>query len=70
MGKKKVVVTKETKSGRNVRFKDTGTGKEMNTSEFVKKIEKGEYSEYHVRKINNKKTPASNPDGSENNNLG
>ena len=37
--------------------------------ELVRQIEKGNYPGYHVRKINNVKTPASNLDKSENNNL-
>lgn len=36
---------------------------------FVGKIESGAYENYHVRVINGVKTPVSNPDGSEGNNL-
>lgn len=70
MSKKSVVVTKETSTGRNINFRDTSKGKDMSRSEFVKQIEKGNYPEYHVRKINNIKTPTSNPDKSSRNNLG
>jgi hypothetical protein len=42
----------------------------MSRTQFVKEIEKGNYSDYHVRKINGVKTPASNPDGKTGNNLG
>ncbi|MGR2802906.1 hypothetical protein [Vibrio harveyi] len=41
----------------------------MTRSQFVKKIESGEYSKYHVREINGVKTPVSNPDPSKDNNL-
>ena len=42
----------------------------MTRSQFVKEIEKGNYENYHIRVINDIKTPVSNPDKSENNNLG
>ena len=41
----------------------------MTRAGFVKKIEQGNYPNYHVRKINGVKTPVSNPDGTSNNNL-
>jgi len=66
----RVRVTKETESGRNTNFKDTKTGENMTRSRFVKEIEKGNYQGYHVRVIDGIKTPCSNPDNSENNNLG
>jgi hypothetical protein len=66
---KHVVVTDESGTGRNEQFRDTKTGRNMTRPEFVRQIEKGNYPGYHVRKINNVKTPASNPDKSENNNL-
>lgn len=64
-----VIVTQENDSGRNERFQDTKTRQEMTRPEFVKQIEQGKYPDYHVRKINGVKTPVSNPDRSENNNL-
>lgn len=67
---KRVSVTSENNSGRNVRFKDNANGKEMTRSQFVKEIEKGNYDNYHIRIINDIKTPVSNPDKRENNNLG
>ena len=67
---KRLSVTREKNSGRNVRFKDNVNGKEMTRSQFVKEIEKGNYDNYHIRTINDIKTPVSNPDKSENNNLG
>ena len=67
---KRVSVTSENDSGRNVRFRDNVNGKEMTRSQFVEEIERGNYDNYHIRVINDIKTPVSNPDKSENNNLG
>lgn len=69
MTKKRVTVTQESDSGRNERFHDNATGQNMTRNQFVQKIKKGEYPNYHIRNINNVPTPVSNPDGSEGNNL-
>lgn len=66
---KSVITTSESESGRNLRFHDKKTGSNMSRQDFVKKIEQDKYPDYHVRKINNLKTPVSNPDGREGNNL-
>ena len=66
---KTVRTTKENDSGRNIEFHDKKSGKDMSRAGFVKKIEQGEYDDYHIRKINGVKTPVSNPDGREGNNL-
>jgi len=66
---KNVVVTSESDSGRNLNFHDNKSGKDMTRAEFVRQIENGDFSDYHVRKINGVKTPVSNPDGKEGNNL-
>lgn len=66
---KRVKTTKENDSGRNLEFHDPGRNRDMTRAQFVKEIEHGNYSDYHVRKINGIKTPVSNPDGSEGNNL-
>ncbi len=68
-GKKNVRVTREKPTGRNERFLDPDKGREMSRTEFADRIDNGEYSGYHVRDINNKRTPVSNPDKSEGNNL-
>ena len=70
MARKNITVTKESKTGRNLAFRDPTKKQEMSRAEFVKRIEKGEYKGYHIRKVNGTKTPASNPDSSEKNNLG
>lgn len=70
MGKgKNVITTQESSTGRNQKFKDLNTNKTMSRIEFVKEIEKGNYPDYHTRKIHGLKTPVSNPDGSDRNNL-
>ncbi len=66
---KSVVVTSESESGRNQNFHDNKSGKDMTRAGFVKEIEQGNYNSYHVRVINGVKTPVSNPDGKEGNNL-
>lgn len=70
MAGKRVTVTRETPSGRNVGFHDNRKGIDMSRSEFVRQIERANYGNYHVRNINGVKTPVSNPDGKSGNNLG
>lgn len=67
--RKRVTVTKESNSGRNQKFHDNYSGDHMSRAQFVKNIEQGNYSNYHVREINGVKTPVSNPDATKNNNL-
>lgn len=67
---KRVSLTREDRNRRNTHFIDNYNGNKMTRSQFVKEIEKGNYDNYHVRKIKGIKTPVSNPDSSENNNLG
>jgi hypothetical protein len=67
--RKRISVTSETESGRNTRFRDNVSGREMSRGELVRRIEEGQYPNYHVRVVNNVRTPVSNPDSSENNNL-
>lgn len=68
--RKRITVTDETDTGRNQQFRDNLKGRTMTRSEFVRQIENGNYDNYHVRVINGVPTPVSNPDRSENNNLG
>ncbi len=70
MARKRVRVTRQAESGRNLGFVDSRTGTQMSRTQFVKAIEQGKYPNYHVRKINGIKTPASNPDETPDNNLG
>ncbi len=69
MANKRIIVTGESDSGRNTNFHDNRTGEDMTRAQFVKKIEQGTYDSYHVRNVNGIKTPVSNPDGREGNNL-
>ena len=66
---KSVVVTAESESGRNQAFHDTKSGMDMSRAQFVKQIVQGNFNNYHVRTINGLKTPVSNPDGRQGNNL-
>lgn len=68
--RKRISVTDETETGRNQQFRDNLNGRTMTRSEFVRQIQNGNYENYHVRVVNGVPTPASNPDRSENNNLG
>lgn len=70
MGRKRITVTSESKTGRNQKFRDNYSGANMTRSQFVKEIENGTYDNYHTRVINGIKTPVSNPDSKTNNNLG
>lgn len=69
MAFKRITVINEDSSGRNQKFKDNTTGETMSRPQFVQKIKKGDYPNYHIRNINGIETPVSNPDKSENNNL-
>ena len=62
MARKRVTVTHETSTGRNERFHDNYTGKDMTRRQFVQEIRNGNYSNYHVRDVNGIPTPISNPD--------
>lgn len=66
---KTVKVTSESESGRNQKFHDNRTGKNMSRTQFVQEIKQGNFPDYHVRKINGLPTPVSNPDRREGNNL-
>ncbi len=68
--KTRISVIRESKTGRNEMFLDGFSNIKMTRNQFVKKIENGCYENYHVRKINNVKTPVSNPDNNKKNNLG
>lgn len=67
---KRVSVTSENSTGRNMTFHDNYTGVDMTRSQFVRQINNGNYEGYHVRNINGVATPVSNPDSSSRNNLG
>ncbi len=65
-----VRVTRETDSGLNTQFIDESTGQTMTRGQFASQIEAGNYPEYHVRRVDGRRIPASNPNSSEGDNLG
>lgn len=67
---KRISVTSESSTGRNMTFHDNYTGSNMSRIQFVNSIKSGKYENYHIRNINGVDTPVSNPDRSTNNNLG
>lgn len=67
---KRISVTNQSSTGRNIAFRDNVTGAKMTRTQFVSKIENNQYKNYHIRVIKNTKTPCSNPDNSKRNNLG
>lgn len=66
---KRITVVQESGTCRNEKFRDSQTGTVMSRPELVRKIESGQYPNYHTSKINNLKTPVSNPDSFKKNNL-
>ncbi len=68
--KPRVSVTKESDTGRNLGFVDNKTGQQMTRAQFAKLIDKGDYPDYHTRNVHGVKTPVSNPNGKEGDNLG
>ena len=66
----RVSVTQESSTGRNTKFHDNVTGRDMSRPQFVSSINAGQYPDYHVRNVHNVPTPVSNPDCKKKNNLG
>lgn len=73
MEKAKLIVTKETKTGRNIEFQDTRNNKKMTNKELINRLETGKSSyndDYCVKRDKNgNKYIASKPDRSTKNNL-
>ncbi len=67
---KRISVISESETGRNQTFRDNLTRTVMTRTDFVRQIKAGTYPNFHVRVVGGLKTPASNPDDSEVNNLG
>lgn len=67
--RKRISVTRENSTGRNTNFRDNYTCQDMTRKDFVRKIEEGNYPDYHVWNINGVPTPVSNPDKKKGNNL-
>lgn len=70
MARKQISVVEQTETGRNEQFRINGTGEVVSREELVGRIDNGEFPNYHTREIQGVKTPVSNPDGKEGNNLG
>lgn len=73
MAKSKLIVTKETKTGRNVQFQDTRNNRIMSDKELISRLKTGNSSyneDYCVKHDkNHKEYISSKPDGNKNNNL-
>lgn len=70
MARKRISVTRQTQSGRNLSFKINRSNRTLTRTQLVKRIENGGCPGYHVRRVHGVKTPVSNPDGRTGNNLG
>lgn len=74
MAKGILKVTKESNTGRNLEFQNTGNNEKLTLNELVKRLETGKSSyndDYCVKHDKNgNKYIASKPDGNEKNNLG
>lgn len=73
MAKGKLVVIKETKTGENIKFKNTENNEILTKSELISRLEKGNLSyngNYYIKHQDGNKYIASKPDGDKKNNLG
>lgn len=66
----KVRVSDQLPTGRNVEFADDDGKRYMSLGEFVTRIQRGEFPDYHIRVIKGIETPVSNPNGDKSDNLG
>lgn len=70
MAKKNISVTRESSSGLNTHFNVPGRG-EITRGRLADEIERGLHEGYHVQKLpDGRRIPRSNPDRSDDNNLG
>ena len=69
MSRKKITVSRETDTGLNTHFKVPGQG-EVTRGRLADQVEAGLHDGYHVRRVDGKRIIASNPNGSESDNLG
>lgn len=67
--KPQLEVIKESSTGLNTRFRDTSTKEEMTRGEAARRVNKGDYPDYHVANYEGTKVIRSNPDRSKSNNL-
>lgn len=68
--RKSITVSREKPTGLNTHFNVPGQG-EVTRGELVRQVSQGQHAGYHTRRLPDGRTiVASNPDGSERNNLG
>ncbi|MBO0586478.1 DUF3892 domain-containing protein [Sporosarcina sp. E16_8] len=67
--KPRLVVKSENETGLNTHFLDTKTKEVITRGDLAKRINKGEYPDYHVAKVSGRNIIKSNPDGNKKNNL-
>ena len=73
MAKGILKVTKESNSGKNLEFQNTGNNEKLTASELIKRLETGNsaYNDgYYIKHQDGQKYIVSKPDGNEKNNLG
>lgn len=68
--KKKVIVIKESKKGKNLSYLDLNQMKFLSRDDFLSEIKLGHYPRYEIKIINRQETPVSKKDGITPNNLG
>ncbi len=69
MASKKITVTRESSTGLNTHFNVPGQG-ELTRGQLANQVEAGMHPEYHVRRVEGRRIIASNPNGTEGDNLG
>ena len=67
--RKNITVVGEKPTGLNTHFHVPGQGT-VTRGELANQVERGDHPDYHVRRVCGQRIVASNPDGSERNNLG
>lgn len=65
----RITVTRESETGLNTHFDVPGQG-EMTRGRLADRVEAGLEPNYHVRRVEGRRIIASNPNGSESDNLG
>ena len=69
MSRKRITVSRETDTGLNTHFRVPGQG-EVPRGRLADQVEAGLHDGYHVRRVDGRRIVASNPNGSESDNLG
>ena len=69
MPQKRITVSRENETGLNTHFNVPGRG-EVTRGRLANEVEAGLHEGYHVRRVDGRRIIASNPNGSESDNLG